>query len=451
VLRRWLGDTAGGLPRVFWYIWANTLINRAGSFVVIVMAIYLTQERGFSETFAGFVIGLWGVGGAIGVLIGGVLADRWGRRPTLLAAQYGAAAMMLVLAAVRGGAEIAAGVLLLGLVSEAARPALSALMIDVVPERDRLRAFSLNYWVINLGFAFAALTAGLVAGVDFSLIFILDAATAIAAATLVAIKVREPRRVAVASPALVDTPAPGLRRVFTDRVFMGFVGLNVLSGMIMMQHMSTLPMSMSRDGLPPYTFGTVIALNGVLIVAGQLFVPRLLRGRGTAPALALATAILGIGFGLTAFADTAWIYAATVLVWTVGEMLSSPSNATTNAELSPLPMRGRYQGVFSLSWSAAAFLAPIAGGAILQYAGEAALWFGCAGLGLFVAALHLRAGPARERRAAYLREAELGPVEVRGDAIAVAPAIMELGTPKRADHGTRSMIGANREGAVGDG
>jgi MFS family permease len=425
VLRRWLGETVGGLPRVYWYVWSNTLINRVGSFVVIVLAIYLTQERGFSETFAGLVIGLWGVGGAIGVLLGGVLADRWGRRPTLLTAQYSAAAMMLVLAVVQSGAAIAVGVLLLGLVNEAARPALSALLIDVVPERDRTRAFSLHYWVIHLGFAFAAFTAGLVAGVDFSLIFVLDAATAIAAATLVAIKVREPRRTAVASPALVDTPAPGLRRVFADRVFMGFVGLNVLTGMIMMQHMSTLPMSMSRDGLPPYTYGTVIALNGVLIVAGQLFVPRLLRGRGTAPALALATAILGLGFGLTGLADTAWIYALTVLVWTVGEMLSSPSNATTNAELSPPQMRGRYQGVFSLSWSAATFLAPLAGGAILQYAGEPALWFGCAGLGLLCAAVHLRAGPARERRAAQLRDEQRAEADIRRP-VAVDDAISQV-------------------------
>jgi MFS family permease len=405
VLRRWLGETAGGLPRVFWYLWANTLINRVGSFVIIVLAIYLTRERGFSEAFAGLVIGLWGAGGAVGALLGGVLADRWGRKPTLLLAQYGAAAMMLVLAVVRGGAEVAVGVLLLGLINEAARPALSALMIDVVPDKDRLRAFSLNYWVINLGFAFAALTAGIVAGVDFSLIFILDAATAVAAATLIAVKVREPRRPAVASPAPAGGREPGLRRVFADRVFMGFVGLNVLTAIIMMQHMSTLPMAMGRDGLPPYTFGTVIALNGVLIVAGQLFVPRLLRGRGTAPALALATAIMGIGFGLTAVADTAWVYAMTVMIWTVGEMLSSPSNATTNAALSPAGMRGRYQGVFSLSWSAATFVAPIAGGAVLQYAGDAALWLGCLGLGLAGALLHLRAGPARERRATELRDA----------------------------------------------
>ena len=48
--------------------------------------------------------------------------------------------------------------------AEAARPAFGAMMVDVVPERDRLRAFTLNYWAINLGFACAAVLAGLAAG-----------------------------------------------------------------------------------------------------------------------------------------------------------------------------------------------------------------------------------------------------------------------------------------------
>jgi MFS family permease len=169
-----------------------------------------------------------------------------------------------------------------------------------------------------------------------------------------------------------------------------------------MQHVSTLPISMSRDGLPPSTFGTVIALNGVLIVSGQLFVSRLLKRMARSTALAIAALILGIGFGLTAFAHTAWLYAVTVLVWTVGEMLNAPSNSTTNAELSPAHMRGRYQGVFSLSWSAASFVAPILGAAVLQYLGNAALWFGCFGAGLIVAAAHWLSGPARARRAREL-------------------------------------------------
>jgi MFS family permease len=401
-VREWVGQTAGGLPRQFWYLWSTTLVNRIGSFVLVILALFLTQDQGFSEAYAGLVIGLWGAGGAVGTLLGGVLADRWGRKPTFLTALYAGAGMMLVVGFIRGQVAIAMSVFLLGLFAEAARPAMSALMIDIVADRDRMRAFSLNYWVINLGFACSAILAGMLAGIDFQLLFVLDATTTVLAATLVAVKIQEPVRPRPAAPTAAPAAAGGLRDVFGDRTFMAFVGVNLLVALIFMQHLSTLPLSMSRDGLSASTYGSVIALNGLLIVVGQLFVARVLRGLRRSTAIAVACLVLGIGFGLTAFADTPVFYAMTVIVWTAGEMLHAPSNSASVAELSPIHLRGRYQGVFSLSWSAASFLAPIIGGAVLQYAGAATLWLGCFVLAVVVAGINLLAGPARERRAAFL-------------------------------------------------
>jgi MFS family permease len=423
-VRGWFRDTTGGLPAAFWYLWAGTLINRLGSFVLIFLAIYLTQARGFSEFEAGLVIGLWGAGGAVGTIVGGVLTDRWGRRPTLLTAHLGAAGTMVALGLAERLWPIAAGALLLGMFAEAARPAFSAMMVDVVPERDRLRAFSLNYWAINLGFACAAVLAGFAAEASYLLLFLVDATTTAITAAIIFVLVGETRPIhpapgsagsggpaGAAEAAGAGRPAApraaatngGLRTVLRDRVFIGFVGLNLLVALVFLQHISMLPIAMGQDGLGPTTYGWVIALNGVLIVAGQLFVPRLIRGRGGSHVLALAAVIVGVGFGLTAVADAAWLYALTVLIWTAGEMLSSPSNSTLIAELSPAALRGRYQGVFSLSWSVAGMAAPVAGGLVRENAGNAALWLGCAAIGALVAVGHLAAGPARERRAGELR------------------------------------------------
>lgn len=64
--------------------------------------------------------------------------------------------------------------------------------------------------------------------------------------------------------------------------------------------------------------------------------------------LALAVVLMGMGFGLTAIAGTAWFYGVTVLIWPVGEMLNSPSDSTLIAELSCAELRGRYQGAAAL-------------------------------------------------------------------------------------------------------
>ncbi|WP_433127476.1 MDR family MFS transporter [Micromonospora sp. CA-240977] len=402
-MRSWFRDTTGGLPTTFWYLWSGTLINRLGSFVLVFLAIYLTQERGFSASQAGLVIGLWGVGGAFGTTVGGTLADRWGRRPTLLTAHVGAAAMMLALGLARDLWAVALGALLLGMFAEAARPAFGAMMIDVVPAKDRLRAFSLNYWAINLGFACAAVLAGLAAQADYLLLFVVDAGTMLITALIIFTRVPETRQSGGATTAAAAAPRGALRTILTDRVYLGFVALNLFAALVFLQHISMLPIAMGDDGLSPATYGSVIALNGVLIVVGQLFVPRLIRGRSRSHVLALASVVMGVGFGLTAFAGTAWFYGLTVLIWTVGEMLNSPSNSTLIAELSPAELRGRYQGVFSLSWQIAGASAPILGGLVREHAGNDTLWYGCAALGALTAVAHLVSGPARERRAAALR------------------------------------------------
>ncbi|MGI5246997.1 MDR family MFS transporter [Dactylosporangium sp. CA-139066] len=397
------------LPSQFWVLWTATLINRAGSFVIIFLAIYLTTQRGFSQSAAGLVIGIYGVGGAIGVTIGGHLADRWGRRPTALLSLFCAAALMLALGLARGPAAVTAAAFLLGVAAESARPPLGAMIADIVPGPDRMRAFSVYYWAINLGFALSSAVAGFAAQAGYTTLFVGDAATTAAAGLLVAWRIRETRPV-------VAAPEPhergGLRTVLHDRVFLGFVACNLLIALVMLQHMSMLPLAMISDGLPPRTFGLVIAVNGVLIVAGQMWVSRLLANRRAAYVMPVSAVIIGVGFGLTAFAHMPLLYAGTVLVWTAGEMLNAPSNSALLAGLSPVAMRGRYQGAFGLSWQLASFLAPTLGGLVRDARGNTALWLGCFGATLVAAVWSLLAAPARAARVTALTEDGLVKIEL---------------------------------------
>jgi MFS family permease len=413
-LRRVARDTAGGLPGQFWALWTATLINRAGSFVIIFLALYLTVERHFSPASAGLVVGLYGVGGAVGVTIGGLLTDRWGRRPTALLSLGTSSVLMVALGLASQPLTITVAATALGLAAEAARPPLGAMIADIVPDADRMRAFSAYFWAVNLGFAAAAILAGVAAQAGYLLLFVLDAATTAAAAILIAVKVRETRP-AIQSGTKEQTGS--LRTVLSDRVFLGFVVCNLLVMVVLMQHASMLPIAMREDGLSSRTFGLVIALNGILIVVGQIFMTRLLRGRRPARVLAVSAVVMGLGFGLTAFAGAPIWYAATVVVWTLGEMLNAPSNATLLAELSPASMRGRYQGVYSLSWQVASFVAPVLGGFVQQEAGAAALWGGCLALGLIAGAWNLAAASARERRAEELRVTAAAP-QIREETLA---------------------------------
>src|SRR5690348_15222246 len=160
----------GGLPRAFWWLWVGTLVNRTGAFVLPFMSYYLTESLGRSAAFAGFVAALNAAGAAVSAVVGGVLADRIGRRPTMLGANLGSALMLVALGLSHTAALIVVFSFLAGLAGNASRPATSAMIADLVSPADRTRAYALNFWGINLGFAVAMLAGGVLASHGYLLL-----------------------------------------------------------------------------------------------------------------------------------------------------------------------------------------------------------------------------------------------------------------------------------------
>ncbi|MEV6923562.1 MFS transporter [Dactylosporangium sp. NPDC051485] len=411
-MRNWYRATIGGLPGLYWYLWSGMLINRVGGFVALVFSLYLTSDRHLTLSIAGLVGGVYGIGGIAGVLLGGVLADRWGRRPTLLLAHFGAVVALTGLALAEPIWLIAALAALLGLMHSMPGPAFVAAIVDVTPATDRSRAFNLQFWAFNLGMAVASVLAGSLAEVSFTLLFAVDASATLVTAVLILWKIPETRpatRTATASA----KPSGGLHTALTDRAYMLFVALSLLLAILSMQTSTILPLSITADGLRPSVYGSVVAYAALLIVVGQLFVPRLIDRWRKGTALAVANVFLGLGFAAVSLADGVTGYLAAATIWTVGSMIAAPPNAAVIAELSPEALRGRYQSVFYLTFPAASFIAPAAGGASLQYLGDWH-WIICGALGLLAAAGHLLIQPARERRVAKQLEAERFAVPVAG-------------------------------------
>lgn len=397
-MRNWWANTAGGLPATYWYLWTGLLINRVGGFAVLFLSLYLTAQRGASTALAGLIVGGYGIGGVAGTLLGGVLTDRWGRRSTLLASHFVTAALLVALAVTTNLPVIAALALLLGLAQAMPSPAFVAAIIDVVPAERRSRAFNLQFWAFNLGMAGASLLAGVLAEWSYLGLFLVDGASTLLTGVLIAWKVPETRRRAGGA----EPAAGGMRTALTDRIFLVFVGLTLLQALLYSQTNTIVPLAMRDDGLDPSDYGLLTALSGLLIVVGQLFVPRVIDRHRKDRVLAVALAVMAAGFAALAVADRLPAYLLAAAVWTVGSMLAAPPNAEINSELAPAELRGRYQAVFFLTFPAASFLAPALGGAGLQVFGEGH-WLIVAAVGGAGALLHLAAGPARERRVARAR------------------------------------------------
>jgi MFS family permease len=378
-LRRAARETVSGLPREFWWLWTSTLVNRLGGFVATFMALYLTLDRGYSASYAGLVAALHGMGGVVSSLGGGVMADRLGRRPTLLVAQSSTAASVALLGFVQHPVAIAAVAFLVGMASNASRPAVQAMMADIVRPEDRVRAFSLNYWAINLGFAVSSMGAGFIAEFSYLAGFLIEAGMTLACAVVVFLKVPESRPQQTAKAAPED--AVGLGTVVRDGRFMGLVGLSFLVAFIFQQGAVGLPVAMGAAGFTPADYGMAIAVNGVLIVALQIPVTRFIEHRDPQRLLVISSVLAGYGFGLTAFAGSVGVFALTVCVWTLAEIVNAPTQTGLVVRLSPVHGRGRYQGMYTMSWAVASLVAPLMSGYVIDRFGAEWLWGLCAVVG----------------------------------------------------------------------
>ncbi len=81
------------LPRPVYILCVGTLVNRAGSFFVIFLTIYLSKRLGYSEGYATLCMGVFGLGSMIAAFTGGHLADNLGRRSVMLISLVGGAAI----------------------------------------------------------------------------------------------------------------------------------------------------------------------------------------------------------------------------------------------------------------------------------------------------------------------------------------------------------------------
>ncbi|MEW2633783.1 MFS transporter [Streptomyces sp. NPDC048389] len=410
--------TVSGLPPGFWWLWTSTLVNRTGAFVLTFLSLYLTQELGYSAWYAGLVIALHGLGGVAGSPLGGMLTDRWGRRPTMISMHLAGGVCAAALAVVSSAWGVAVVVLLMGVAMQAVRPAISAMIADMVPEADLRRAFALNYWALNLGFAVAALGGGAAIFLGYRTLFVADAVATALCALIVFLRLRETRpkaRAAVpAAAGRTDEQRVSVLDVLKDRPFRTLVLLNLLVCLIFTAPWIGLPLTMAAQGLTE-SYGKVIFVNGLVIVVFQLLVNFVIDKRSPAALLTVSSLLFAVGTGATALAGTPLLFAVTVVVWTLGEMVHVPTNAAATARLAPEHARGRYQGVMGMSWAVAGFVAPIVAGWVVDGPGPNVLWVGCAVVGAVAAlgyTLLLRRALAENGPPEKTVQADAGPVAV---------------------------------------
>jgi MFS family permease len=360
-----------------------------GSFVVPFLVIYV-RSLGFSPARAGLAAAAYGAGALASAAAGGWFADRLGRRETIAVSMLGSAATLLVMWRVRGLIPIASLGAVLGFTSDLFRPASNALVADFVPAGRRVPAFALYRLAVNAGWAIGLALAGFLAQRSFDWLFLGDAVTAAAfgvvALTLLPTGSRVPRR--------AERRGELFRDLRARPRFVLFLIASTLTALVYFQTTSTYALHVRDAGFSYATYGLLLSLNGVLIVLTELPLSGWSRRFPARRVMALGILFTGLGFGLLAGPATLSLLVVSMLVLTVGEMVTQPVASGYVADRAPPGLQGRYQGSWAFTYGIAVVVGPALGTAMYQVSPRL-LWLSCAGVTVVAAALTLGAPSER--------------------------------------------------------
>lgn len=426
-----------GLPLMFWGLWVTLLILWMGRFVTSFLSMYLVSDMHVSAGVAGTIVSMYGFGGIFGCLYGGALSDRFGRPAMIVIGNLGSAAMLVLLAFIGNPWIMAIALLAYGAISSMPTPAVAAYVSDVVPFRKQKRAYSLQTWAANFGFAIGPIIANQLVTISYALMFYAEAAVLVFATILMIVFFKEvglgkrPRgEVAPARASQSAESAAGnavehavkqtgesqrpqrfsvwrsYRRACADGALMSMVVLMFLYTLAYYQIVSGLPISMTQIGLGTDEYSSLLTINGGLLCLLQIPAIGLFQRMSNTRVLVLGMSITAVGYAFQIGANSWVTFAIATVLWTLGELGTFPIAATTVANIAPKDVRGTYQGLYNLVWSLSNAFSPLVGGWILNAFGSRVLWICCTVMFVIVAiGFYVTRGP-RERAAARNLAAE---------------------------------------------
>lgn len=374
-----LKNTYQEYPSKFWVIVAASFVDRVGGTMIFpFFALYITHKFNVGMTQAGMLLGTFSLFGMIGSFIGGALTDRFGRKFMVIFGLVFSATSALSMGFANDLRLFYVLAATVGLLSDIAGPAWQAMIADILPEDKRTDGYGLLRVVANMAWIVGPTIGGLMAARSYLFLFIFDSVCSLITASIIFRLIPETKPEPVAGKpeeSLVKTIL-GYGNVFTDRLFMAYIGASMLMLLVYLQMYSTLSVYLRDNfGVTPQGYGFILTSSAITVIFFQFWMTRRVKQYPPMLMMALGSAFYVVGFTMFGYVTAYYLFVAAVVVITIGEMIVMPVSQALAANFAPEEMRGRYMAVFGLCWGLPSLVGPTLAGLILDNLNPRLVWY----------------------------------------------------------------------------
>jgi MFS family permease len=351
-----------------WIILSGTIFVRTATFMVIpFIALYLHNELHASPYMIGLTVGIAPLFSTFGGLIGGYLTDRFERKNVILATIFIWSFVFIGFAFAPSAWVFLCLNALNGLCRSFFEPGTQAMMIDYTEDSKKRRLFTVRYTAINIGAVIGPLLGVWISSLaSSSLPFIITGIMYFIYGIFLTyiLSMYPSKQVRLQQKATFPII---LKTVFTNKTLGMLIVGGILISLGYSQFSSTLPQLIDLNVTHAVKiFSYVIVANSITVLALQFPLTMIMERTSIIRSLTVGISIFAIGLVLFNFSTTAWMFIVSMIIFSIGEVLTFPLMGSSLERIAPADQKAIYLGSGQLG-QIGNFIGPVFGGWLIVH------------------------------------------------------------------------------------